>query len=104
MSDAARFGRQRPASIAHIGTIVSTSSIAMAEQTAADGPRRARKPWCTVRDRGRIDEGSPRGAASAASTARSPRSRRRGRAGTLLKLTQGQMTQAIALAATSIGA
>src|SRR5512145_548065 len=37
MSDAAASDDSDLRSIAHIGTIVSTSSIAMAEQTAADG-------------------------------------------------------------------
>jgi len=58
MSDAAASDDSDLRSIAHIGTIVSTSSIAMAEAT---------------RSRGASTKRSPRDAASAASTARSPR-------------------------------
>ncbi len=112
MSDAAASDDSDLRSIAHIGTIVSTSSIAMAEQTAADG----RDVLAAMvygyeiaglygyEIAGRIDEAltpgrSERGFHGSIATIFGGAVA----AGTLLKLTQGQMTQAIALAATSIG-
>ena len=104
MSDAAASDDSDLRSIAHIGTIVSTTSIAMAEQTGADGRDVLAAMVYGYEIAGRIDE------------ALTPGRNERGfhgsiatifggavAAGTLLKLTQGQMTQAIALAATSIG-
>jgi len=104
MSDAAASDDSDLRSIAHIGTIVSTTSIAMAEQTGAAGRDVLAAMVYGYAIAGRIDE------------ALTPGRNERGfhgsiatifggavAAGTLLKLTQGQMTQAIALAATSIG-
>ncbi|HZO26087.1 MAG TPA: MmgE/PrpD family protein [Chloroflexota bacterium] len=104
MSDAAASDDSDLRSIAHIGTIVSTTSIAMAEQTGAAGRDVLAAMVHGYEIAGRIDE------------ALTPGRNERGfhgsiatifggavAAGTLLKLTQGQMTQAIALAATSIG-
>jgi len=104
MSDAAASDDSDLRSIAHIGTIVSTTSIAMAEQTGADGRGVLAAMVYGYEIAGRIDE------------ALTPGRNERGfhgsiatifggavAAGTLLELTQGQMTQAIALAATSIG-
>src|SRR5258705_2410125 len=104
MSDAAASDDSDLRSIAHIGTIVSTSSIAMAEQTAADGRDVLAAMVYGYEIAGRIDE--------ALAPGRSERGFHGSLAtifggavagGTLLRLTQGQMTQAIALAATSIG-
>ena len=104
MSDAAASDDSDLRSIAHIGTIVSTTSIAMAERTGASGREVLRAMVLGYEVAGRIDE------------ALTPGRLKRGfhgsiatifggavAAGTLLKLTQEQMTQAIALAATSIG-
>ena len=104
MSDAAASDDSDLRSIAHIGTIVTTTSIAMAERTGASGREVLGAMVLGYEVAGRIDE------------ALTPGRRERGfhgsiatifggavAAGTLLKLTQGQMTQAIALAATSIG-
>jgi 2-methylcitrate dehydratase PrpD len=104
MSDAAASDDSDLRSIAHIGTIVSTTSIAMAEQTGADGRDVLAAMVYGYEIAGRIDE------------ALTPGRNERGfhgsiatifggavAAGTLLELTHPQMTQAIALAATSIG-
>src|SRR3989441_3915130 len=104
MSDAAASDDSDLRSIAHIGTIVSTTTIAMAERTGAGGRDVLAAMVLGYEIAGRIDE------------ALTPGRGERGfhgsiatifggavAAGTLLKLTQGQMTQAIALAATSIG-
>ena len=104
MSDAAASDDSDLRSIAHIGTIVSTTSIAMAERTGASGRDVLGAMVLGYEVAGRIDE------------ALTPGRLKRGfhgsiatifggavAAGTLLKLTQEQMTQAIALAATSIG-
>ena len=104
MSDAAASDDSDLRSIAHIGTIVSTSSIAMAEQTAADGRDVLAAMVYGYEIAGRIDEAltpgrSERGFHGSIATIFGGAVA----AGTLLKLTQGQMTQAIALAATSIG-
>ena len=104
MSDAAASDDSDLRSIAHIGTIVSTSSIAMAEQTAADGRDVLAAMVYGYEIAGRIDEAltpgrSERGFHGSIATICGGAVA----AGTLLKLTQGQMTQAIALAATSIG-
>jgi 2-methylcitrate dehydratase PrpD len=94
MSDAAASDDSDLRSIAHIGTIVSTTAIAMAERTGAGGYEIA----------GRIDEAltpgrNERGFHGSISTIFGGAVA----AGSLLGLTQAQMTQAIALAATSIG-
>src|SRR4029434_1540045 len=104
MSDAAASDDSDLRSIAHIGTIVSTSSIAMAEQTGADGRDVLAAMVYGYEIAGRIDEAltpgrSERGFHGSIATIFGGAVA----AGTLLKLTQGQMTQAIALAATSIG-
>jgi len=104
MSDAAASDDSDLRSIAHIGTIVSTSSIAMAEQTAADGRDVLAAMVYGYEIAGRIDEAltpgrSERGFHGSIATIFGGAVS----AGTLLKLTPGQMTQAIALAATSIG-
>src|SRR5262245_19587094 len=104
MSDAAASDDSDLRSIAHIGTIVSTSAIAMAEWTGASGRDVLAAMVLGYEIAGRIDE------------ALTPGRGERGfhgsiatifggavAAGTLLRLTQGQMSQAIALAATSIG-
>jgi len=104
MSDAAASDDSDLRSIAHIGTIVSTSSIAMAERTGADGRDVLAAMVHGYEIAGRIDEAltpgrSERGFHGSIATIFGGAVA----AGTLLKLTQGQMTQAIALAATSIG-
>src|SRR6266704_301445 len=104
MSDAAASDDSDLRSIAHIGTIVSTSSIAMAEQTAADGRDVLAAMVYGYEIAGRIDEAltpgrSERGFHGSIATIFGGAVA----AGTLLKLTREQMTQAIALAATSIG-
>jgi 2-methylcitrate dehydratase PrpD len=104
MSDAAASDDSDLRSIAHIGTIVSTSSIAMAEQTAADGRDVLAAMVYGYEIAGRIDDAltpgrSERGFHGSIATIFGGAVA----AGTLLQLTQGQMTQAIALAATSIG-
>src|SRR5215475_10414916 len=104
MSDAAASDDSDLRSIAHIGTIVSTTAIAMAERTGAGGRDVLRAMVLGYEIAGRIDE------------ALTPGRNERGfhgaisaicggavAAGALLGLTQVQMTQAIALAATSIG-
>jgi 2-methylcitrate dehydratase PrpD len=104
MSDAAASDDSDLRSIAHIGTIVSTSAIAMAERTGAGGRDVLAAMVLGYEIAGRVDE------------ALTPGRGERGfhgsiatifggavAAGTLLPLTSEQMTQAIALAATSIG-
>jgi len=104
MSDAAASDDSDLRSIAHIGTIVSTTSIAMAERTGAGGRDVLGAMVLGYEIAGRIDEAlTPgrleRGFHGSISTIFGGAVA----AGTLLKLTQAQMTQAIALAATSIG-
>jgi 2-methylcitrate dehydratase PrpD len=104
MSDAAASDDSDLRSIAHIGTIVSTSAIAMAERTGADGRDVLAAMVLGYEVAGRVDEAltpgrSERGFHGSIATIFGGAVA----AGTLLKLTQGQMTQAIALAATSIG-
>ena len=104
MSDAAASDDSDLRSIAHIGTIVTTTSIAVAERTGASGRAVLAAMVLGYEVAGRIDE------------ALTPGRDERGfhgsiatifggavAAGRLLDLTQAQMTQAIALAATSIG-
>jgi len=104
MSDAAASDDSDLRSIAHIGTIVSTTAIAMAERTGASGREVLGAMVLGYEIAGRIDEAlTPgrleRGFHGSISTIFGGAVA----AGTLLKLTQSQMTQAIALAATSIG-
>ena len=104
MSDAAASDDSDLRSIAHIGTIVATTSIAMAERTGASGRDVLEAMVLGYEVAGRIDEAltpgrSERGFHGSISTIFGGAVA----AGRLLKLTQDQMTQAIALAATSIG-
>ncbi|HMH52273.1 MAG TPA: MmgE/PrpD family protein, partial [Candidatus Acidoferrum sp.] len=91
-------------SIAHIGTIVSTTAIALAERTGAGGRDVLAAMVLGYEIAGRVDEAltpgrGERGFHGSISTIFGGAVA----AGTLLGLTQEQMTQAIALAATSIG-
>lgn len=104
MSDAAASDDSDLRSIAHIGTIVSTCAIAMAERTGAHGRDVLAAMVLGYEIAGRVDEAltpgrSERGFHGSISTIFGGAVA----AGALLGLTQGQMTQAIALAATSIG-
>ena len=104
MSDAAASDDSDLRSIAHICTIVSTVAIAMAERTGAGGREVLAAMVLGDEIAGRIDEAltpgrSERGFHGSIATIFGGAVA----AGTLLPLTHGQMTQAIALAATSIG-
>jgi 2-methylcitrate dehydratase PrpD len=104
MSDAAASDDSDLRSIAHIGTIVSTTAIAMAERTGATGRDVLGAMVLGYEIAGRIDEAltpgrGERGFHGSISTIFGGAVA----AGRLLGLTRGQMTQAIALAATSIG-
>jgi 2-methylcitrate dehydratase PrpD len=104
MSDAAASDDSDLRSIAHIGTIVSTTAIAMAERTGASGRDVLAAMVLGYEIAGRIDEAltpgrSERGFHGSISTIFGGAVA----AGTLLGSTPEQMTQAIALAATSIG-
>ena len=104
MSDAAASDDSDLRSIAHIGTIVSTTAIAMAERTGAGGRDVLAAMVLGYEIAGRIDEAvtpgrGERGFHGSISTIFGGAVA----TGSLLGLTQGQMTQAIALAATSIG-
>src|SRR5437762_7881187 len=104
MSDAAASDDSDLRSIAHIGTIVSTTAIAMAERTGAGGRDVLAAMVLGYEIAGRIDEAltpgrGERGFHGSISTIFGGAVA----AGTLLELTPAQMTQAIALAATSIG-
>src|SRR5256712_2126590 len=104
MSDAAGSDDSDLRSIAHIGTIVSTTAIAMAERTGAGGRDVLAAMVLGYEIAGRIDEAltpgrTERGFHGSISTIFGGAVA----AGTLLALTTAQMTQAIALAATSIG-
>jgi 2-methylcitrate dehydratase PrpD len=104
MSDAAASDDSDLRSIAHIGTIVSTTAIAMAERTGASGRDVLAAMVLGYEVSGRIDEAltpgrTERGFHSSISTIFGGAVA----AGTLLELTPERMTQAIALAATSIG-
>src|SRR5262249_60323842 len=104
MSDAAASDDSDLRSIAHIGTIVSTIAIAMAERTGAGGRDVLAAMVLGYEIAGRIDEAlTPgrleRGFHGSISTIFGGAVA----AGTLLKLPPGQMTHAIALAATSVG-
>src|SRR5262249_7163544 len=104
MSDAAASDDSDLRSIAHIGTIVSSVSIAMGERTGASGRDVLGAMVLGYGVAGRIDEAlTPgrldRGFHGSISTIFGGAVA----AGTLLGLTRDQMTQAIALAATSVG-
>jgi len=104
MSDAAASDDSDLRSIAHIGTIVSTTAIAIAERTGASGRDVLAAMVLGYEIAGRIDEAltpgrGERGFHGSISTIFGGAVA----AGTLLELTSAQMTQAIALAATSIG-
>jgi 2-methylcitrate dehydratase PrpD len=104
MSDAAASDDSDLRGIAHIGTIVSTTAIAMAERTGASGRDVLAAMVLGYEIAGRIDEAltpgrSERGFHGSISTIFGGAVA----AGTLLGSTPEQMTQAIALAATSIG-
>ena len=104
MSDAAASDDSDLRSIAHIGTIVSTTAIAMAERTGACGRDVVRAMVLGYEIAGRIDEAltpgrTERGFHGSISTIFGGAVA----AGTILALAEAQMTHAIALAATSIG-
>ena len=104
MSDAAASDDSDLRSIAHIGTIISTTSLAMAERTGANGREVLAAMVLGYEVAGRIDEAlTPgrleRGFHGSISTIFGGAVA----AGSLLKLGAEQMTHAIALAATSIG-
>ena len=104
MSDAAASDDSDLRSIAHIGTIVSTVSLALAERTGASGRDLLGAMVLGYEIAGRIDEAlTPgridRGFHGSLSTIFGGAVA----AGTLLKLDDARMTHAIALAATSIG-
>ena len=104
MSDAAASDDSDLRSIAHIGTIISATSIAMAERIGASGRDVLGAMVLGYEIAGRIDEAlTPgrleRGFHGSISTIFGGAVA----AGVLLGLTPAQMTQAIALAATSIG-
>jgi 2-methylcitrate dehydratase PrpD len=104
MSDAAASDDSDLRSIAHIGTIVGTTAIAMAERTGACGRDVLRAMVLGYEIAGRIDEAltpgrTERGFHGSISTIFGGAVA----AGAILALTEAQMTQAIALAATSIG-
>src|SRR5437899_11603125 len=104
MSDSAASDDSDLRSIAHIGTIVSTTTSAMAERAGAGGRDVLAAMVLGYEIAGRIDEAltpgrGERGFHGSISTIFGGAVA----AGTLLELTPAQMTQAIALAATSIG-
>jgi 2-methylcitrate dehydratase PrpD len=104
MSDAAASDDSDLRSIAHIGTIISTTAIAMAERIGASGRDVLGAMVLGYEIAGRIDEAlTPgrleRGFHGSISTIFGGAVA----AGVLLDLTHAQMTQTIALAATSIG-
>ena len=74
MSDAAASDDSDLRSIAHIGTIVSTTAIAMAERTGAGGRDVLAAMVLGYEIAGASTRRSPQDAASEGSTARSPRS------------------------------
>jgi 2-methylcitrate dehydratase PrpD len=103
-SDAAASDDSDLRSIAHIGTIVSTISIALGQQLKADGADMLAAMIVGYEIAGRIDEAltpgrMQRGFHGSVSTVFGGTVA----AGRLLKLTSQQMAHAIALAATSIG-
>ncbi len=103
-SDAAASDDSDMRSIAHIGTIASATSMAMAEKLGCNGREVLTAMVLGYEVAGRIDEAltpgrMQRGFHGSVSTVFSAAVA----SGTLLKLTERQMTHAIALAATSIG-
>ena len=103
-SDAAASDDSDLRSIAHIGTIVGTTSIAMAERLGRTGHDVLEAMVLGYEVAGRMDESltpgrSQRGFHGSVSTVFGGAVA----TGTMLRLTQPQMTQAIAIAATSIG-
>ena len=103
-SDAAASDDSDMRSIAHIGTIASASAIAMAEKLGRSGSDVLAAMVLGYEVAGRIDEAltpgrMQRGFHGSVSTVFSAAVA----SGTLLRLTERQMTHAIALAATSIG-
>jgi 2-methylcitrate dehydratase PrpD len=104
MSDAAASDDSDLRSIAHIGTIVCTTAIAMAERAGASGRDVVRAMVLGYEIAGRIDDAltpgrTERGFHGSISTIFGGAVA----AGAILALTEAQMAQAIALAATSIG-
>lgn len=104
MSDAAASDDSDLRNIAHIGTIITSTSIATAERTGASGREVLAAMVLGYEVAGRIDEAltpgrSERGFHSSISTIFAGAVA----TGRLLELSAEQMTQAIALAATSIG-
>ena len=103
-SDAAASDDSDMRSIAHIGTIISTASIAMAEHTGASGMQVLEAMVVGYEIAGRIDESltpgrMKKGFHGSFSTVFGGAVA----VGKLLELNEEQMTQAIAIAATSIG-
>jgi 2-methylcitrate dehydratase PrpD len=103
-SDAAASDDSDLRSIAHIGTIISTTSVALAEKLGLGGRQVLRAMVLGYEVAGRIDEAltpgrMQRGFHGSVSTVFGGAVA----AGTLLSLDQERMTHAIALAATSIG-
>src|SRR5262245_10132696 len=104
MSDAAASDDSDLRSIAHIGTIVSTTSIAMAERTGACGRDVLRAMVLGYEMAGRIDEAltpgrTDRGFHGSISTIFGGAVA----AGTILAITEAHMTKAMGLAAVSVG-
>ena len=104
MSDSAASDDSDLRNISHIGTIVSTTAIAMAERTGANGRDVLGAMVLGYEIAGRVDEAltpgrGTRGFHSSIATIFGSAVA----SGTILKLTPAQMTQAIAIAATSIG-
>jgi len=103
-SDAAASDDSDMRSIAHIGTIISTTSIAMAEHTGASGMQVLEAMIVGYEVAGRIDESlTPGRMKNGFHGSFSTVFGGAVAVGKLLQLTEEQMTQAIAIAATSIG-
>ena len=103
-SDAAASDDSDMRSIAHIGTIISTASIAMAEHTGASGMQVLEAMVVGYEIAGRIDESlTPGRMKNGFHGSFSTVFGGAVAVGKLLELNDEQMTQAIAIAATSIG-
>lgn len=103
-SDAAASDDSDMRSIAHIGTIISTTSIAMAEHIGASGMQVLEAMVVGYEVAGRIDESlTPGRMKNGFHGSFSTVFGGAVAVGKLLQLTEEQMTQAIAIAATSIG-
>ena len=103
-SDAAASDDSDMRSIAHIGTIISTTSIAMAEHIGASGMQVLEAMVIGYEIAGRIDESlTPGRMKNGFHGSFSTVFGGTVAVGKLLQLTEEQMTQAIAIAATSIG-